>query len=419
MRVSTPRGAWRALAGCRVLLPSGCGLPVEFVRGLVGAEPVELVVGLVFGGYGVLDELPSGTSLTTWQYAPGVAGDDRVRYLPLRYSQLIRTFGPGGDYPVDALVLHLSPPDADGLCSLGVSPSYLAALVDRVPRLVGVVNRWMPTTGGHRRVHVTQLEHLVELHSPLPEFTRAAPGDADAEVASRVAGLIADGATLQIGLGGIPEALPAFLRDRRDLGLYGMLTDGGMELMRAGVVTGARFTPHPGTVEGGEVVGTRTLFDFVHANPTVRVVDVEHALEPTAFAQVPGLVALNSAIEVDLTGQVNAETIGHRVVSGPGGQCDYMQGAQLSPGGLSVIALRSTTRSGRSRIVRSLAAGSVVTTPRTAVSHVVTEHGIADLRGRTVDERIQALLKVAAPEHRSALEKEDSCRVAERSIGRT
>jgi acyl-CoA hydrolase len=158
-------------------------------------------------------------------------------------------------------------------------------------------------------------------------------------------------------------------------------------------------------VEAGEIVGTRTLFDFVDGNPAVRAVDVEYALSPAAFAQVPALAALNSAIEVDLTGQVNAETIGHRIVSGAGGQCDYMQGAALSPGGVAVIALRSTTSSGRSRIVRSLAPGSVVTTPRTAVTHVVTEHGVAELRGRSLDDRIAAMVAIAAPEHRSALQK--------------
>jgi 4-hydroxybutyrate CoA-transferase len=407
MRTSTPREAWQSLAGRRVLLPSGCGFPREFVGELAGGEPLELVVGLVFGGYGFMDELPLGTTVATWQYAPGVSGDDRVRYLPLRYSQLIGTFGPHGAYPVDALVLHLSPPDPTGYCTLGVSPSYHAALLDRVPRLVGVVNQHMPATLGHRRVRVDQLEHLVELDAPLAEFARAPSGDVDAQVARNVASLVRDGATLQIGLGGIPEALPGFLSDREDLGLYGMLTDGGMELMRSGVVTGARFTPHPGAVQVGEIVGTRALFDFVDSNPVVRAVDVEYALSAAAFAQVPGLVALNSAIEVDLTGQVNAETIGHRIVSGAGGQCDYMQGAELSRGGLSVIALRSTTGSGRSRIVRSLAPGSVVTTPRTAVSHVVTEHGVAELRGRSVQDRIAALVAVAAPEHRSVLLKEE------------
>jgi 4-hydroxybutyrate CoA-transferase len=399
--------AWRSLEGCRVLLPSSCGFPAAFVRLLgeaaAGGGSYELVVGLTFSGFGFLGEMDTGVRVTTWQYAPGAAGSDRVAYLPLRYSQLLPSFAPGGAYPVDALVLHLSPPDADGYCSLGVSPSYLAPLAMQVPRRVGVINHRMPATAGHQRVHIRDLDHVVELTADLDVFERPVPSELDARVARNLAGLVEDGATLQVGLGGIPEALPAQLSDRRDLGLYGMMTDGAMDLIRAGVITGARYTPAPGTVEVGEVVGTAELFSFVDGNEAVRAVSVDYAMDPTTFARIPALVAVNSAIEVDLSGQVNAETIGHRVVSGAGGQCDYMQGAAMSPGGISVIALRSTTSDGRSRIVSALASGSVVTTPRTAVSHVVTEHGVAELHGRTLRQRADALVAIAAPEHRDAL----------------
>lgn len=403
---STPAQAWQALAGSRVLLPSGCGFPEAFIAALpvdVGAGGLELVAGLVLSGYGFLDQLPEGVSFTTWQYAPGVASSGRVSFLPLRYSQIIETFSPDGAYPVDALVVHLSPPDGAGFCSLGVSPSYLAPLAAQVPRLIGVVNQHMPVTIGHRRIHVDQLEMRVELDAPLVPHRRAVPSDVDIRVAANVASLITDGATLQIGLGGIPEALPTQLGQHKDLGLFGMMTDGAMDLMKAGIVTGARYTPARGSVEVGEVVGTQDLFDFVDGSPSVRVVGSDYAMDPGTFSSLPGLVALNSAIEVDLSGQVNAETIGHRIVSGAGGQCDYMQGAFRSPGGLSVIALPSTTRTGRSRIVHSLASGSVVTTPRTAVSHVVTEHGIAALRGRSLEQRMAAMESIAAPEHRSQL----------------
>jgi 4-hydroxybutyrate CoA-transferase len=405
--VGAAEDAWRSLAGCRALLPSSCGFPQAFVRQLrevaSGRDRYELVVGLAFSGFGFLDEMARGVTVTTWQYARRESGVDRISYLPLRYSQLLSTFAPGGAHAVDALVLHLAPPDAEGYCSLGVSPSYLAPLAARVPRLIGVVNARMPATVGHRRVHIGDLEHVVSLDAELDVYERPAPSDLDLEVARNIAGLVTDGATLQVGLGGIPEALPRHLRDRRDLGLFGMMTDGAMDLMKSGVIDGARYTPAPGTVEVGEVVGAEQLFEFVDQNPAVRAVSVDYAMHPDTFARVPGLVAVNSAIEVDLTGQVNAETIGHRIVSGAGGQCDYMQGAALSPGGVSVIALRSTTSTGRSRIVHSLAPGSIVTTPRTAVSHVVTEHGVAVLRGHTLRERVEAMAAIAAPEHRETL----------------
>jgi acyl-CoA hydrolase len=407
LKRSTPEEAWRALAGRRVLLPSSCGFPRDFVHTLrevaSGATPYELVVGLAFSGFDFLAGMAPGVTVTTWQYARRESQADRIAYLPIRYSQILPTFGPGGAYPVDALVLHLSPPDGDGWCSLGVSPSYLAPLAAQVPLLVGVINSRMPSTTGHQRVHVDGLTHAVHLDAELDSFGRPEWSDADGAVARNVAGLIEDGATLQIGLGAIPEALPGQLMDRHDLGLYGMMTDGAMDLMEAGVVTGARYTPATGTVEVGEVVGTRRLFDFVDGNPAVRAVSVDYAMNPQTFARVPALIAVNSAIEVDLTGQVNAETIGHRIVSGAGGQFDYMQGASLSPGGASVIALRATTRGGQSRIVHALAPGSVVTTPRTAVSHVITEHGVAALRGRTLRQRVEAMAAIAAPEHRERL----------------
>lgn len=402
----TPEDAWRSLAGQRTLLPAGCGFPDEFVRragAALGADDrVEVITGIVLSGYELFADLAPRVRLTTWQYAPKAAAADAT-FLPLRYSQLVDTFSPGGAYPVDAMVVHLSPPDADGRCSFGVSPSYSAPMSTRGMRLIGVVNPAMPETSGHDRIHVDDLDLLVELEAPLPEFSRGGWDDVDRAVAANVAGLVGDGATLQIGLGSIPEGLLHELRERQDLGLFGMMTDAAMELMQSGVLTGARYAPQPGCVEVGEVVGTRALFDFVAKNDSVRVVGSDYAMHPSTFAEVPALTAVNSAIEVDLGGQVNAETIGHRIVSGAGGQCDYMQGALSSPGGAAIIAIRSTARNGSSRIVDALREGSVVTTPRTAVTHVVTEHGVAELRGRSLTERAAALAEIADPQHRDDL----------------
>lgn len=394
--------AWDGLAGARVLFAAGCGQPVGFLRGLAdsraGREGVELVSGILSGGYDFLDITPDAVRLTTWQLTPEArkrVGTGRIRVMPARYSRLAELFAPGGGYPVDVLVVHVSPPDADGTVSLGVSPSFCAPLARVVPRVVAVVNPRMPDTGGHHRITLSDVDAVVALDEPLPEFPSAVPNEVDRAIAENVATLIPDGATVQFGLGGVPEALPSFLSGKKDLGLYGMMTDAGMHLMASGVV--------PGPVEVGEIMGTPALFAYVDRNPLVRAVSTDVALAPETFRRIDRFVSVNSAVEVDVTGQVNAESIGHKLLSGPGGQLDYMEGAMLSPGGRAVIALPSTARDGSSRIVCHLGPGAVVTTPRVCVTHVVTEHGVAALEGRSLDERAAALIAVAAPSARAEL----------------
>ena len=408
--VRTADSAWRELEGRRTLLPSGCGQPVGLLEALRAAPRdlhLELVAGIQSGGYDWLDDGPAGVAFTTWQLTTGLRRSVRgasARYLPMRYSRLVDTFSPGGAYAVDALVVHVTPPDSSGMCSMGVAPSYAATLAQRVPFIVAVINPRMPRTIGHPLFPIDRADVVVEVDSPIVEIPLSgAPSDFDARIAVNVASLIDDGATVQTGIGGVPDALAGALTGRKDLGWAGMLTDSALPLIKSGVVNGRFYAPSPDAIEAGEIMGTKDLYDFADGNEFVRAVSVDHSMRAETFRSIDRFIAVNSAIEVDLTGQVNAESIGSRAISGPGGQLDYMEGALLSPGGKAVIALRSSGKNGASRLVSSLAPGSAVTTPRTAVTHVVTEFGIAELEGRTLAERADSLIAIAAPEHRDRL----------------
>jgi acyl-CoA hydrolase len=368
---------------------------------------IDLVGGILNGGYEfLLGENRDRISYLTWQLTAAnrellVRGI--VQFVPIRYSQIVATFGRDGPLPVDALVVHISPPDLEGWCSLGVAVSYCAPMLNEVPRVIGIMNRQMPRTAGDGAVHISRFERVLEVDEKLAEYPQARASTVDVQVAQNLASLINDGATLQVGLGGIPESLPSLLEDRRDLGLYGMLTDSGLDLIERGLATGTRYALRPGTFEVGEVMGSRRLFDYVDENPKVRVVSATYALEVSRMAQIEQFISINSAVEVDVTGQVNAESLGHLQISGAGGQLDYMEGAVRSRGGRAIVALPSITSSGKSRIVCHLAEGSVVTTPRTAVTHVVTEYGVADLRGKNLLERAEQLIAIAHPSVRDGL----------------
>jgi acyl-CoA hydrolase len=392
----SPREAWELLRGKRVLTPPSSGQPVGFLRALADLPAdyeIEIVSGIQSGGYDFLECAPAGVRFTTWQLTPEarrlpVPPDFR----PMRYSQLIPAFSAGGAYPVDAVVVHVSPPDADGLCSMGVSPSLLAPLAAAAPEVVAVVNARMPDTTGHRRFPLDRAIAVVALDEPIADFATPTPDDVDRAIATHLATLVPDEATVQFGLGGVPGALPELLTGHTGIRVYGMLTDACLPLvMRGG--------PH----EIGEVMGTQALYDFVDHNSDVRLVSSDEAMAPERFRRMPRFVAVNSAVQVDLMGQVCAESVGTRVISGPGGQLDYMEGAMLSPGGMAIVALRATAPKGESRIVATLDPGWFVTTPHTCVTHVVTEHGIADLRGRSIEERRRQLATIAAPEFRDDL----------------
>jgi len=297
-----------------------------------------------------------------------------------------------------------SPPDRLGYFSLGVSADYTAALIGRVP-FVLEVNHRMPRTFGANRLHVSEVAGWCEADYDLIEVPGNTGPDADATIAQLIADRIPDGATLQLGIGSIPSTVAELLKDHRDLGVHTeLLADPIVDLVEAGAVTGIHKRAYRGRIVTTFALGSRRLYDFCDYNDAVVFLSVDEVNDPRNIGREPNFISINSALEVDLFGQAASETLGPSYWSGSGGQADFARGAQYSRGGDGFIALRSTTNEGRtSRIVATLQAGAVVTTPKNTVDNVVTEYGVAELRGRTLAERAAALIDVAAPQHREHL----------------
>ena len=326
-------------------------------------------------------------------------------YIPVFLSEVPGLFR-NGILPLDHAFVQLSPPDCHGFCSLGTSVDASRAAVQTAGAVVAELNPRMPRTHGDALVHVDQIRWAVEVDYPLPEHGARPPGPVEAAIGRHVAGLVEDGATLQTGIGSIPDAVLAGLGGHRDLGIHSeMFSDGVIDLVRRGVVTGRHKRTHPGKIVATFLLGTRRLYDFVDDNPQVVMVDVAYVNDTAVIRRNPKVTAINSAIEIDLTGQVAADSIGTRQYSGVGGQMGFMRGAALSPGGKPIIALPSRTSRGEPRIVPVLRTGAGVVTTRAHVHWVVTEHGAAHLYGRNLRQRARALIGIADPAHREALER--------------
>jgi 4-hydroxybutyrate CoA-transferase len=312
-----------------------------------------------------------------------------------------------GLLPLDVALVQVSPPDRHGFCSLGVSVDATRAAVQTARTVIAQVNRHMPRTHGDGLIHVDDIEFGVEGHDPIPEIRHPPVSDIDREVGRHCAELVEDGATLQIGIGTIPDATLAALGDHHRLGIHTeMLSDGIVDLVEKGVVTGEKKRFHPGKIVAGFALGTRRLYDFMDDNPLVQMLDIAYVNDPEVIRRNPRVTAINSALEVDITGQVCADSIGELLYSGVGGQMDFIRAAALSEGGKPIIALPSITSSGESRVVSQLKPGAGVVTTRAHVHFVVTEHGIADLFGKNLRQRAEALIAVADPRHRDALSAE-------------
>lgn len=308
--------------------------------------------------------------------------------------------------PLDVALVHVSPPDRHGYCSLGVSVDIARAAVDSAALVIAQVNPRMPRTHGDGLVHHSRFAAAVAVEEALPERVADASSAVETAIGRHVAGLVEDGATLQMGIGSIPDAVLAALGNHRDLGVHTeMFADGLLPLVARGVINGRRKAVHPGKVVAGFVVGSRAVYDFLDDNPQVAMLDIGYVNDPNVIRRNPKVVAINSAIEVDLTGQVCADSIGTRMWSGVGGQMDFLRGAALSPGGKPIIALPSTTAKGISRIVPLLKPGAGVVTTRAHVHWVVTEYGAVNLYGKNLRQRAQALVGIAHPDHREPLER--------------
>ena len=331
--------------------------------------------------------------------------DNRADYIPCLFSHVPSLFGK--ILPVDIAMITVSPPDSSGFCSLGVSVDYTKRGVECAKVVIAEVNPTMPRTHGDSFIHVSDIEYLVEVDTAIYELQKGSLTDVERRIGKYIAEYIEDGCCLQLGIGGIPDAVLANLTGFRDLGIHSeMISDGVKDLVERGVITGKKKTLHKDKIVVNFLMGTKEFYKWVDDNPMIEMQPVNYTNDPYVIAQNKNMVSINSALEVDLLGQVCAETIGPRQFSGVGGQVDFVRGATLSEGGRGFIALPSTTGSGEiSRIVPALKEGSAVTTSRNTVDSVVTDYGVAHLRGKTVRERMQALINVAHPKFREELEK--------------
>lgn len=340
--------------------------------------------------------------------------ENRADYTPAFFSDVPRMFR-DGTLPVDVFAFTCSPPDDRGYISLGLSCDYSAQAVKSARTVIAEVNPNMPRTYGESFVHVSEIDGFLCSWEPLPESKPAKISEIDRQIGEHIAGLVHDGDCLQLGIGALPDAVCSFLGDKKDLGLHTeMISDGVLPLLESGVINGKRKQRDIGKVTVTFLMGTRKLYDFVDNNPIIEMLPVDVCNNPAVISQNDNVLSVNSCVEVDLMGQVCAEAIGLRQISGIGGQMDFVRGANLSKGGRSIIALHSTTSDGKvSKIVPMLTLGAPVTTSRCDVGYIVTEYGVACLRGQTLRERAKRLIAIAHPDFREELWEEYERRFGE------
>jgi acetyl-CoA hydrolase len=415
-RVQTAEQAARHIqSGMRVFLTGNCSVPRTLLAALTARAPelteVEIAQVLTIGSADyVAPHLAGHLRVNTLFISDNVraaVNEGRADFTPCFLSEIPGLFK-SGRLPLDAALVQVSPPDEHGFCSFGVEVGVTKPAAQMARRVIAEVNPRMPRTLGDAFIHVSKLDVIVPVDYALPEVHMAATDEVTERIADHVAGLIADDATLQTGIGAIPDAVLRRLVDRKHLGIHTELfSDGVIDLVNRGVITGERKSLHPGKIVAGFVLGTQRLYDFIHDNPIVELHPTDYVNDPFVIAQNDRMVAINSAIEVDLTGQVCADSIGPRLYSGVGGQVDFIYGAARSEGGVPIIALPSTLlkKDGTrlSKIVPMLKQGAGVVTTRNHVHYVATEHGVADLYGKTIAQRAEALIAIAAPEFREAL----------------
>lgn len=401
-------------SGQRVYIHNGCAEPVELVKALTRRGPeLRDVEVLHMATMGIADySLPEyeghfrHNSLFIGGNVRKAVQEGRADYTPIFLSEIEGLFASGA-LPVDVCLLQCTPPDQYGYMSLGPSIDASLTAAQCAKHVIVEINDRMPRTLGDTFLHVSRVDAFVETSHALAEYSTHAVSDVHRAIARQVAPLIPDGATIQTGIGGIPEAVLGLLHDHKDLGIHSeMVPDSVVKLIQAGVINNERKTIHRHKVIAGFVLGTKLLFDFIDNNPVFEFHRTAYANDPFVIAQNDRMVALNSAIEVDLTGQVCADSMGHTPYSGIGGQVDFLRGAARSKGGMPMITLPSTAKNGTiSRIVPRLQPGAGVVTSRGDVHYVITEHGVAYLHGKTLRQRAEALIQVADPKFRDDLER--------------
>lgn len=400
-------------SGDRVFLHSAAATPIHLVDALTkrGHElkAVELISIHTEGPAPYLaKEFEDSFLVNTFFVGPNTrkaVSEGLANYIPVFLSEIPKLFK-SGLMPIDVALVQVSPPDKHGYCSIGVSVDISNAAIDTAKYVIAQVNENMPRVHGNGIIHVNSINAMVECHDKLFEMELKAPTAVETKIGNFIAEIVEDGATLQTGIGGIPNAALAALKNHKDLGMHSeMFSDGIIDLVECGVLNGRKKVRQWGKIVAGFCIGSRKLYDFIDDNPVLEMRDISYVNDTSVIRTNPKVTAINSAIEVDLFGQICADSIGARQYSGVGGQVDFIRGASLSEGGKPIIALPSVTKTGESKIVPFLKAGASVTTSRAHVHYVVTEYGVAYLYGKNLRDRATALIRIAHPSHRENLEK--------------
>jgi acetyl-CoA hydrolase len=417
-RIVTAEEAVRKIqSGNRIFLTGNCSVPQQVLAALVEYAPnlsnVEICQALSVGPADYVSPAMEGHLRVNTMFISAnirkAIQEGRGDFTPVLLSEFPLLFKQKV-LPLDIALVHVSPPDEHGFCSLGIEVGLTKSPAESAKMIIAEVNQQMPRTLGDAFIHVSRLNYIVPVDYPLPEMKMGAerPDEITEKIAGFIADLIPDGATMQLGIGAIPDAVLKYLYNKKDLGVHSELfSDGVIDLVDAGVVTNARRSIHTGKITAGFIIGTQRLYKWVDDNPLIEMHPTEYINDPFVIAQNDRMVAINSAIEIDLTGQVCADSIGPKLFSGVGGQLDFIYGASRSKGGVPIIAMPSSNmmRDGSviSKIVPMLKQGAGVVTTRNHVRFVVTEFGVAELYGKTIRQRAQALINIAAPQFRDEL----------------
>jgi acetyl-CoA hydrolase len=400
-------------SGSRVYLGGGAGVPVELMHGMTQRadtlRDVEIVHILTFADAPYVAPGLQGSfrhnALFIGHNARKAVNEGRADFTPVFLSEIPSLFREGGTLPIDVAMVSLSRPDEHGFCSFGVEVGTTKPAAEAAKVIIAEINRQMPRTLGDSFIHLSRLTAVIETDYPLPEAPQGGSSELHMKVGQNIASMIPNGATLQMGIGSIPDAVLQNLTNHKDLGIHSELfSDGVVEMVEQGVITCSRKTFHPGKIVAGFLFGSKRLYEFVNNNPIIELHPTDYVNDPFNIAQNNQMVSINSALAIDLTGQVCADSIGPRLYSGVGGQLDFTRGAARSRGGMPIIAFLSTAKDDTvSRITPMLQEGSGVVTTRNDVHYIATEYGVASLHGKTIRQRAQALIDISHPKFREEL----------------
>ncbi len=407
-------------SGDNIVIQPGCAAPMELIKAMVNRkdelENVSLYHILIVGDLPYtkpgMEKHFQHKAFFIGANTREAVNDGRAEFIPIFLSEVPLLFK-HGHIKTDVALIHLSQPDEHGFCSYGVDVGTIKTAAEKSKIIIGQINNEMPRTLGDSFIHINKINYIVEKSEPIKELPQIDPNtskeflDIYDKIGTHIAELIEDGSTLQMGIGAIPDAVMNYLADKKDLGIHTeMFSDGIIDLVEQGIINGEQKTLHPGKIIAGFVLGTKRVYDFIDNNPVIEFHPQEYVNDPFVIAKNKKMIAINSAIEVDLTGQVCSDSIGTRLYSGIGGQVDFIRGAAHSDGGKGIIALPSITKDGNiSRIVPKLKSGAGVVTSRGDVHYVITEYGVALLFGKSIKERARELIKISHPRFRDELTK--------------